>query len=248
MPEVSVFDEGAYMAVNRVRLELVSQFLPPIIRDCQITTALDAGCGYGFFSNHLTELGLAVAAFDARAANVDETRRRYPTVVCYVHDVEDQRVLELGSFDLVCCFGLLYHLENPFRAIRHLSALTRKVMLVESRVAPDPRPMAALVDDFVGDDQALRAIAFVPSEAAIVRMLYASGLEAVYRLSAFPDHNEFRRGPRRKGRRTVLVGTRIPLHVPQLRLVPSARTADTWDERWMRGAGRLWRLIRRRDR
>ena len=40
--------------------------------------------------------------------------------------------MELGEFDLVLCFGLLYHLENPMRTIRHLRALTGQGLLLES--------------------------------------------------------------------------------------------------------------------
>ena len=43
---------------------------------------------------------------------------------------------ELGSFDVVLMYGLLYHLENPVGAIRLARALARRICLVETQVAP----------------------------------------------------------------------------------------------------------------
>ena len=44
------------------------------------------------------------------------------------YNVEDPQVRELGASDLVLCPGLLYHLENPFQAIRNLHALTARIL------------------------------------------------------------------------------------------------------------------------
>ena len=43
-----------------------------------------------------------------------------------------------GVFDLVFCFDILYHLENPVLAMRKLSEVTDKMMVVETRVSTDP--------------------------------------------------------------------------------------------------------------
>jgi SAM-dependent methyltransferase len=96
-----------------------------------------AGCGVGFFAQILAEAGLNVCGFDGRAENVAEARRRYPEIPFEQADVQDRRILELGQFDLVLCFGLLCHLENPMLAIRHLRALAGKFLLVESMCLPD---------------------------------------------------------------------------------------------------------------
>jgi hypothetical protein len=41
--------------------------------------------------------------------------------------VEDLSLRDIGTVDLVLSVGLLYHLENPFRAIRNFHALTGKL-------------------------------------------------------------------------------------------------------------------------
>jgi tRNA (mo5U34)-methyltransferase len=47
-------------------------------------------------------------------------------------DVYDLSVEEVGEFDVTFCFGLLYHLENPVLAMRKISAVTRRVLLLDT--------------------------------------------------------------------------------------------------------------------
>jgi len=43
----------------------------------ELSTALDAGCGIGFFAKILQEAGLNVRAFDGRMENVEQARARF---------------------------------------------------------------------------------------------------------------------------------------------------------------------------
>ena len=52
------------------------------------------------------------ARTEGRPDNVDELRRRRPDVTIVQADVEES-LGRLGRFDVVFCYGLLYHLENP---------------------------------------------------------------------------------------------------------------------------------------
>jgi SAM-dependent methyltransferase len=103
-----------------------------------------------------------------------------------VADVEDPSLAALGTFDLVVCFGLLYHLENPLRALRNIHALTGKLMLLESISVEGENPFLFLLDEPAGADQSLRAVSCYPSEGAIIKMAYRAGFPHVYRLSQPP--------------------------------------------------------------
>jgi hypothetical protein len=80
-------------------------------------------------------------------------------------------ILQLGWFDLVLCFGLLYHLENPLRAIRHLRGLTEKCLLLESMCLPEEKPSMLLREEPRQEDQSLTDVACYPSEGSLVKML-----------------------------------------------------------------------------
>ena len=185
-------------------------------RSCRLLqtlkTALDAGCGVGFFAALLAQNGFHVTAFDAGRRIWKKRRRRHPAIPFELRNVEDVQITALGQFDLVLCFGLLYHLENPFRALRNLFALTRDVLLIEGMCVPDERACMVLRDECHGEDQGLDYVAFYPSESALIKMCYKVGFSHVYRFVSLPVHEDFRASRNSKRHRTVLLASKGPLN------------------------------------
>jgi FkbM family methyltransferase len=227
----TVFDENLYLRHIEARGQLISRFVPELRSAMGLTTALDAGCGIGFFSSLLQECGLNVRAFDGRQKNVEAARVRFPGIPFDQGDVEDSSILGLGTYDLVLCFGLLYHLENPMRAIRHLRALTGKVLLLESMCVPSEDPYMLLREEPRDESQSLTDLAFYASEGCIVKMLYRSGFNAVYRVASLPDHDDFRETQEHTRRRTVLLAAYDPLTRSDLiALAEPHDAANPWDK------------------
>lgn len=240
-----VFDCEPYRRINKARREFLRELLSPqLLAHFDLKTALDVGCGVEALSSSLTGLGVKVTAFDAREENILEAKQRYPEIRFCTLDIEDLKVRGLGQFDLVICFGLLYHLENPFLAIRNLHALTGKVLIVESIISPYRIPVAALVDESPGEDQAVDYIAFIPSESAFVKMLYRAGFQYIYRAIKLPDHEEFRETLACERRRTVLVASRSNLQTPLLKRVPEPQQHLLWCKSWYYPLDSLNRLRR----
>jgi FkbM family methyltransferase len=228
----SAFDQTHYLAHIEARGQLIRRLVPELTSGLGLNTALDAGCGLGFFASLLRECGLEVKAFDGRENNVEEARKRYPAISFQQGDVEDISPLQLGSFDLVLCFGLLYHLENPLRAIRNLRAMTGKVLLLESMCLPQYEPIVLLREEPSFDDQSLTDLAFYASEGCIVKMLYRAGYIAVYRVAVLPDHDDFRETEEHTRRRTVLVAALEPLTTPGLvPLCEPPEAQNPWEKR-----------------
>ncbi|HKZ15282.1 MAG TPA: methyltransferase domain-containing protein [Solirubrobacterales bacterium] len=46
-------------------------------------------------------------------------------------------VEEAGSFDVVCCSGVLYHCPEPLQTLRHLRAITRKTLILGTVTIPE---------------------------------------------------------------------------------------------------------------
>src|SRR5882762_3453651 len=223
--KLTPFDHKEYRKLIETRGETLRRVVSKLKPALELSNALDAGCGVGFFSQMLAECGLNVCGFDGRAENAAEARRRFPQIPFAEADIQDRAILELGSFDFVLCFGLLYHLENPVLAIRNLRALTEKCLLLESMCLPEEKSTMLLREEPRQGDQSLTDVACYPSEGSLVKMLYRAGFSAVYRVTPLPDYDDFRDTPEHARRRTVLLASVAAIDVGGFRLIPEAHEA-----------------------
>jgi FkbM family methyltransferase len=212
----SIFDRVHYRQHIEARGETIRRVTNDLKGALGLSTAIDVGCGLGFFSQILQECGLSVRAIDGRLANIEEARLRYPKILFDKGDIQDQNIPSLGTFDLVLCFGLLYHLESPLLAIRNLRSLTRKGLLLESMCLPGIKPLMQLREELSLEDQSLTDVAFYPTETCLVKMLYRAGFTGVYRVRVLPDHDDFRDTREHCRRRTVLFASVEKLTSPSL--------------------------------
>jgi FkbM family methyltransferase len=230
--KLTAFDQRKYRKIIAARAETIRRVVGKLKPLFHFSSALDAGCGVGFFSKTLEDCGLQACGFDGREENIAEARRRYPGVPFETADIEQDSIRQAGKFDFVLCCGLLYHLENPLRAMRNLRALTDKCLLLESMCTPDTNASLLLRAEPNAEDQSLTDLAWYPSESALVKMLYGSGFATVYRVVPLPAHEEFRETRERTRRRTMLLASCAPIDVAGLRLCPEPHEArDPWTKR-----------------
>jgi len=245
MSSSPVFDLDHYAGLNSAREAVVRPLVREIKRSLQLETALDVGCGAGYFCGVLQQEGFRVTGLDGRPENAALAESRNPGVPVFASNVEDIAVCQYGPADVVFCFGLLYHLENPFLAVRNLYALTGRVLMVESMCLPGNYPVMELRDECVTEDQGLRYVAFYPSEPCLAKLLYRAGFARVYRLRGIPEHPAYRNSARQKRSRILLVASKLDLDLPQLDhvLEPSAM-ANPWGTAWDHFGAPLRRLVR----
>jgi FkbM family methyltransferase len=227
--KLTPFDEREAQRLVKARGETMQRLVAKLIPQLKLSTALDAGCGVGLFSQMLQESGLQVRGFDGRSQNVAEARGRFPKISFEQGNVENYTIRDLGIFDFVLCFGLLYHLENPFQAVRNLRALTGKCLLLESMCLPSGKTEVLLREEPQIDNQSLTDVAFYPSELTLIKMLYRAGFHVVYRIATLPDHDDFRETTKHARRRTMLLASHFPIDLAGLRLCPETHdTHDPW--------------------
>ncbi len=227
--KLTPFDHKEYRKLIETRGETLRRVVSKLKPALELSNALDAGCGVGFFSEMLAECGLNVCGFDGRVENVAEACRRFPRIPFAEADLQDRAIRELGTFDFVLCFGLLYHLENPVLAIRNLRALTGKCLLIESMCLPEEKSTILLREEPRQKDQGLTDVACYPSERSLVKILYRAGFSAVYRVTPLPEHDDFRETPHHLRRRTVLLATFEPTDVAGFRFYPEPfESEDPW--------------------
>lgn len=230
--KLTAFDTRAYHKLSKARGETLRRVISQLKPALNLSNALDAGCGVGFFSQMLAECGLNACGFDGRAENTAEARQRFPQIPFAEADIQERAIFELGSFDLVLCFGLIYHLENPLLAIRNLRALTEKCLLLESMCLAEEKPTMLLREEPCQEDQSLTGLACYASERSLIKVLYRAGFTAVYRVMPLPEHEDFRETPEHFRRRTVLLASVEPIDLGGFRFCPEpVESEDPWAKR-----------------
>jgi SAM-dependent methyltransferase len=225
-----IFDANHYEKLNVSRGAVVSGLLLELRPSLDLQTAVDVGCGIGYFSGMLQSLGLRVTATDGRKENSEEAARRNPGISFEHYDAEDPALRTLGRFDLVFCFGLLYHLQNPLLAMGHLHAMTGKLLLVESVIFPGSDPVMGLVDEGPTEDQGLNHFAFYPTETCLEKMLFRAGFSFVYEFAIKPEHPGYHHSGSLPKIRTMLAASNKPLQSGYLKAVSEPHLSiQPWD-------------------
>jgi SAM-dependent methyltransferase len=182
-----VFDTNAARAINAARLEWLAQANLPVAG----ARVLDVGAGVGHFIPFYRDRGCTVVGVDGRTENVAELKRRHPDVEAYVADVQTLDPQHAGVFDVIHCFGLLYHLESPVAALRRLSAMCRRVLIIETMVCDSSEPLMMLVDETKAASQAMEGLGTRPSPSFIALSLNRVGFDYVYGAAEPPRHPDF---------------------------------------------------------
>jgi SAM-dependent methyltransferase len=218
---VDVFDSPPYADITSARLQHLEALELPLSG----RSVLDVGAGVGHFSAFFRSQGCRVHCVDARPENVARLRMLYPDVGATVMDVEADDLAVLGKFDVVMCYGLLYHLVDPVGALRKIAGVCQGILLLETCITDAQAPVLTLVpEDNRNPSQALGKWGSRPSPAFLRITLLQSGYEHLYCPRQMPNHAEFQYRPAgdhaqlRDGRpmRTIVVASRHPLDVVSL--------------------------------
>ena len=112
----------------------------PIPRDLRGKRVLDIGAWDGWFSFEMERRGAEVVAVDsARQQTFFEAKKLLNSNVEYiVEDVCHLSPRDIGYFDIVLFFGVLYHLKHPLLALEKVCELTTGFACIETLVTDDP--------------------------------------------------------------------------------------------------------------
>jgi 2-polyprenyl-3-methyl-5-hydroxy-6-metoxy-1,4-benzoquinol methylase len=181
---------------------------------------LEVGAGIGLHTPFFLERGCEVLVTDGNAENVSEIRRRLPNVPSALLNLEQDGAIDgLGAFDLVYCYGLLYHLSNPEVAIAKFASVCRGQLLLETVVGLGRYPEVQLIRDFVSNNQAVSGIGCRPTRPWIMQTLTRYFGHA-YVTRTQPDYPDFTSDwitpETRLIYRGVFVGSKYPLSSSEL--------------------------------
>jgi tRNA (mo5U34)-methyltransferase len=128
--------------------ERIARF--PIPENLTGKRVLDIGAWDGWFSFEMERRGASVVAVDStRQETFFEARRLLDSRVEYViEDVCRLNPKDIGCFDIVLFFGVLYHVKHPLLALEKVCELTTEMACIESLVIDDPPSNAPPMMEF----------------------------------------------------------------------------------------------------
>src|SRR4029077_19074480 len=102
----------------------------------------DLGCLEGGFAVEFARMGFQVLGVEVREANIAACNYvKANTDLPNLEFIKDdaRSVAKYGVFDVVFCCGLLYHLDKPKEFLNTLSAVTTKLLILQTHFSTDTK-------------------------------------------------------------------------------------------------------------
>ena len=219
MSNFNCFLGGAPEAINRAR----QQHLAGLGLDLSNKRVLEIGAGIGLHTPFFLERGCEVLVTDARPDNVEEARKRLPGVEVRQLDISGTvDITDLGEFDLVYCYGLLYHVGNPLEVLFRMATVCADKILLETCVNKDIAETLHIIHDSGSNNSSYTGSGCRPSRAWVLsklRELWGHGYISVTQ----PNFSDFILDWDRDmygTTRSIFVGSRSPIDLSTLTTVP----------------------------
>lgn len=185
----NIFDQPFYADITEARLEHFKSLSLPLTGK----SVVDVGCGIGRLAEAFDDFNCDVLCVDGRPENIQKLKELYPLSKTAVIDFDSEEFFNLGKFDVVFCYGLLYHLSDPFGFIKKAYNICKEVMVIETCIIDSELPEVLLVEeDQTNETQALQQFGCRPSPSYVIACLKLSGFKYVYQPTNLPDHFQFK--------------------------------------------------------
>lgn len=211
------FRSDVYLRHNQRRQEHLATLGLPLAEKSVLEVAAGIGDHTGFFLDR----GCQVLATDGRGANVEILRRRFGTQHTRLLDLDRPDPSFVDRFEVVYCYGALYHLARPDAAIAYLAERCTGMMLLETCVAVGDHEAVNPVPELARRaTQAVSGAGCRPTRPWVWNRLREQ-FPHVYATRTQPWHDEFpldwSRAPGPGAlTRAVFVASRRPLPLPDL--------------------------------
>ena len=185
-------------------------------------SVLEVGAGIGDHTSFFVDRGCAVTSTEVRPESLEIIRDRFRDlrVVRLDMDRPDDHAVD-AEYDIIYCFGLLYHLSRPAEAIEFMARHCREMLLLSTRVSFGDDEEVHLVTEPAQEFTAsFVGVGCRPTRPWIFREL-RSRFAHVYATETQPWHDEFPidwtvEPPEDGLTRSVFVASHAPLDSPLL--------------------------------
>ena len=182
----AAFGDFGYQRINARRMEHLASLGIYVAGK----SVLEPGAGTGDLSHYFVDRGCSACITDVRPELLQILRERYPGQDVQLLDAEHPQ-LASGPYDVVFCYGLLYHLGTPLECIEFFASKCREVMLLETCVSFGDDEALHLTREFTDDpSQSASGRGCRPTRPWVMKTLRAN-FEHVYLTRTQPNHEQF---------------------------------------------------------
>lgn len=177
----SIFEVSHYRESNLTRLS--NLFAQVDLERWRGMKVLEVGAGLGFLGDAFAHLGFDVTSTDGRGEYVQAMRARGRE--SFVLNLDETGVDEVGDFEIILAFGVLYHLAHPEEFLRSC-AKNAKVLLLETAVCDRREPVVDWVSEaggWRGKDQAVGGRGCRPSPSWVEGICREAGFGVIRDIS-----------------------------------------------------------------
>jgi SAM-dependent methyltransferase len=209
------FHSQFYLLHNEKRIEHLHSVGLPITKDM---TVLEVGAGIGDHTKYFINIGCNIVTTEGRQENVDVLKK-------YVGNKATVALLDLENpspnpiydkkFDIVYCYGTLYHLSNPDSTLNYLSERCGGMLLLETCVSfKDGKAINNVNEATYDPSQSLSGKGCRPTRLWLFDKM-KSLFPYVYFTKTQPDHYEFPTDwtvpSKHELSRVIMFGSRTPI-------------------------------------
>jgi len=95
----------------------------------EVDKALDIGCGEGYVTKHIHDMGINVEGVDVSEDVIELARVRYPEIKFTVKSIYELSKYK-EKYDMVFAIEVLEHLDSPRKAVEELKKVSRKYIFI----------------------------------------------------------------------------------------------------------------------
>jgi hypothetical protein len=182
-----MFHSPYYLRHTARRLEHLASLGIPV----RGMSVLEVGAGVGDFSHYYMDRGCRITISEGRPENLAYLRNRYPGADIRELDLDQPRELTGGPFEVVHCYGVLYHLERPAEALAFMSKQCSRYLFLETRVSyGDESALHPVAEERTHVTEAVSGHGCRPTRTWVMEAL-RQHFEHVYLTVTQPNHQEF---------------------------------------------------------
>lgn len=188
MTPESFFGSDHCLAINKARQDHFLSLNLPL----KGKRVLEPGAGIGHNTKFLLDQGAYVTALEPRQENYDafliKAHPRLQVIKNHVDSIAHMNV----KYDVVFCYGLLYHVGTPAAVLKELGKACSGYLALETVVSPSPQVWSfehAEASDEPGNS--IYGMGSRPTRSYLKEAMYQAGFDYTYFPKTQPKHVDF---------------------------------------------------------